>query len=820
MNGKEFIEKVRKSIEADRGRRIWEDTVTGVSLASELIFTRSSHFVMEIIQNAEDAGMGQQNGEMEIRISRKRVLITHNARPFSKEDVNALCGLRTTKKPELGAIGYLGIGFKSVFKVTDSPTIFSGDFQFKFDKSEWKNPEEVPWQIIPQPVDSPPEPIDPNKTTFYLQFRNERAYEETNNEFKNLGLHLYLFLKWLKKITIVDEESDKTITLENLGEENRIVTLARSGEKERYLMLRRSGKIPSHIADDEITRSAKRSKVKQREIIVAFRVDKDNNLVPLTAAEAYGGIYSFLPLGEERSGAKFLIQADFIVVPGRESINYEAAWNHWLIEEVTKCVKETIELFKQNPIWREQYLSLFEFTTYSGQPSFEKLFYPKLYQPLERYLKESKCIPTCQGDFVKSDDAVIISKESKGIIDLLSNEDLKKIFPEKREPRMVKPETALGPLENKVSSLDMFSLARHKNFLQEKAKKPDAVEWFRKLYLKIYEFAKPYSSPSYVRGKYLYPMCVLTENLEILKSDEVYFRSLPQEVIELSKKFPEVAKVLSSFQFLHPELEKDDLSNFFDTYSGVRKLDYSKICEETFLPKIRTEQASPREGDLITYTRLVRKGPYIYGNIWVLTESGKVRPSNEVFLSAEYSPAQNWEKNKKYLAGVEFLSINYIEDIQKPEDINQWRNFFTGVGVKEEGNKPHVETFGVEFCKEMLSSEAAEERLGYYFVKSKFKDKQKENLGYDFEAETVTGEEKYLEIKSRVHAENIDLEPNETQRADRYKDDYLLCIIDGIPETPQLYVVPDPVKHGQKERVTIPLSAWRGFKLQTQIDLE
>lgn len=811
MDGKEFIEKVRRSIEADRGRRTWKDTVMGVSLASELIFTRSSHFVMEIIQNAEDAGMGQQNGEIEIRISRKRVLITHNARPFSKEDFNALCGLRTTKKPELGAIGYLGIGFKSVFKVTDSPTIFSGDFQFKFDKSEWDNPEEIPWQILPLPVNISPEPIDPNKTTFYLPFRNERAYEETKNELKNLGLHLYLFLKWLKKITIVDEESGKAITLENLGEENKIVTLARNGEKERYLMLKRPCEVPSHVADDEVTRSAKRSKVKQREVTVAFRVDRDNNLVPLTAVQAYGGVYSFLPLGEERSGAKFLIQADFIVVPGRESINYESAWNHWLIEQVTELIKEAIEeLFKQNTLWREQYLSLFEFTRYPGQPSFDKLFHPKLHQPLEKYLKESECVPTYDGGFVNPNNAVIVSEN---IRNSLSDEDLKNIFPEKRKPRMI-PEIKLGPFQ--APSLDMLFLAReknYKNFLQEKAKKPDAIGWFRKLYVKIYEFAKPYSSPSYVRGKYLYPMFVLTENLEIVKCDEVYFKSLPEEVIELSKKFPEVAKILSSFQFLHPELEKDDLTDFFDRYLGVRKLDYSKICEETFLPKIRPGQIPPREEDLITYTRLIRKGPYIWGNIWVLTKSGKVKPSSEVFLSTEYSPAQNWEKNRKYLPGAEFLSISYVENIQKPENINEWRSFFTMVEVKERGSKSHVETFGIEFSKEMLSSEVAKERLGYYFTE--FIDKQKENLGYDFIAKTVAGEEKYLEIKSRVHAEDIDLEPNETQQADRYKDDYLLCIVDGIPDNPQLYVVPDPVKHGRKKRVTISLNTWRGFKLET-----
>ena len=55
---------------------------------------------------------------------------------------------------------------------------------------------------------------------------------------------------------------------------------------------------------------------------------------------------SFLPLVEERSGAKFLIQADFLVNPGREAIQYELSWNHWLVGEAVEAAKQAIEKFK------------------------------------------------------------------------------------------------------------------------------------------------------------------------------------------------------------------------------------------------------------------------------------------------------------------------------------------------------------------------------------------------------------------------------------------------------------------------------------------
>ena len=809
MNGRELIEEIRNSIEADKGRRLWVDTVRAVSLVSELVFTRSSHFVMEFIQNAEDAGMDGQpaDGEMTIRVSQERVLITHNARPFNEDDVDAICGLRTTKKPELGSIGYLGIGSKSSFKVTDSPHIFSGEFHFKFDKNAWETPEEVPWQIIPLPVETLPEHIEPTQTTFYLPFRDERSYEETRNEFKNLGLHLYLFLKWLKKITIIDEDADETTILENLGEENGIITLARNGEEERYLMFRRICEVPRYVAEDEITRNAKRSNVKQREITAAFKVDENGNLISLASADAHGGIYSFLPLGEEKSGAKFLIQADFIVVPGRESINYEAVWNHWLFEQMTELVKEAIETFKQNPVWRAQYLPLFEFATYWAQPSFERLFHPKLHQPLQEYLNHDS-IPTYDGDFIDPENAIIVPEEDR---EWVPDEDLKKLFPEK-EPKAVSPTTELGPFAFKVTHIGKSELAKNKDFLQEKAKEPDAVEWFLKLYSELYEWAKGYASgPSYLRRKGYLPVLVLTENLEIKEYDEVHFKSLPYEVIELSKKYSDAAKILSSVSFLHPSLE-NELSEFFETYIGLKRLDYSKICKEMFLPKIHITETPPSNETLVAYTCLLHGSDiYISDNIWVLTKSNDTKSSAEVFFSAEYSPAQTWEKNKKYVPGIEFLSAEYIQNLHDIEEINRWRRFFSDLKVKEHGPKNHVDDFGVNFALEQLRSESVKGTLGYHFIG--FEDVQKQNLGYDFIGKTSEGDNRYLEVKSRVQASDIELTPHETDIADRYGDDYLLCIVEGIPENPELYIIPNPVKHGKKEKVVIPKTVWNGFKL-------
>lgn len=173
---KAVINGIRNKIEACKGTRIWDDYINSLKLISQVVFTRSSGFILELIQNAEDAGLElNTKGIFQIRINNHRVMVTHNGRPFTEENVNALCGIRSSKKPERGTLGYLGIGFKSLFKVTDSPEVYSRGFQFKFDRNyeDWGAPSSVPWHVLPIWINEPSELIDSEKTTFIIPFREE-----------------------------------------------------------------------------------------------------------------------------------------------------------------------------------------------------------------------------------------------------------------------------------------------------------------------------------------------------------------------------------------------------------------------------------------------------------------------------------------------------------------------------------------------------------------------------------------------------------------------------------------------------------------------
>jgi hypothetical protein len=129
INHKDVVENIRREIEDARGTHIWDDYVNALRLISQVVFTRSSGFILELIQNAEDSGLEViEPGNFEIRINQQRVKISHNGRPFNESDVKAISGIRSSKKPERGFLGYLGIGFKSVLKITDRPEIYSNGF--------------------------------------------------------------------------------------------------------------------------------------------------------------------------------------------------------------------------------------------------------------------------------------------------------------------------------------------------------------------------------------------------------------------------------------------------------------------------------------------------------------------------------------------------------------------------------------------------------------------------------------------------------------------------------------------------------------------
>ena len=94
------------------------------------LFNNCAHFIYEVAQNAEDAGASH----LRIGIEDGRVIVAHNGRDFNCADVKSVTKIARTSKGGAEQIGKFGIGFKSVFALTDRPEIHSGGFHFAIEK--------------------------------------------------------------------------------------------------------------------------------------------------------------------------------------------------------------------------------------------------------------------------------------------------------------------------------------------------------------------------------------------------------------------------------------------------------------------------------------------------------------------------------------------------------------------------------------------------------------------------------------------------------------------------------------------------------------
>ncbi len=132
-------EKIREENIARYG---WDTAV--LDLLGQL-YSERTHFIFELIQNAEDA----EATELAFELFGDRLEVRHNGRPFTEADVRGVCGVgQSGKAADLTAIGKFGIGFKSVYAYTRTPRIYSAGEHFAIESYV------RPFAVAPMPLSS------------------------------------------------------------------------------------------------------------------------------------------------------------------------------------------------------------------------------------------------------------------------------------------------------------------------------------------------------------------------------------------------------------------------------------------------------------------------------------------------------------------------------------------------------------------------------------------------------------------------------------------------------------------------------------------
>jgi hypothetical protein len=670
---------------------------------SEDLYSKETHFILELIQNADDNNY--DDGvvpSLKFTIDNEKILIQNNEKGFTEDNVRSVCDVgKSTKSKRLGYIGEKGIGFKSVFRISNTPQIFSNGFQFKFKR---KDEQDKLGFVVPYWIEETPEFVDKKLTNIVLPLREE--VREELSKFNEIEPTLLLFLRKLKVIEIHNITEGKINIVERKEKDGK-VEITHSKGKEYYKLIRKTLTVPRDIQEQE----EKRKGVEETILILAFPLTLDG----LADATKEQKIFAYLPT--RNYGFKFIIQADFLLPSSREDIHKDKSWNNWLRDNIASVFLESVDEFKQDEKLKTTY---YNYIPLANEVTDE--FFSSVVNQIHNKLREYECILTESDNWCKPQEVFRANKE---IRELIPNDDLKKFFDKEYISSYIK---ANKPILDalKVPEFEFSHLAE---CLQKTEwLKQQSDEWFIKLY--------SYLSSRNLGEKKLREL----KELKILRLENNELASTIEKPVffPLDKKgdygFEKELRIIKRTICEPKDREKKEAVGEFLKKIGVQDASPYEIIESHILPIYESgDDSSNWKSKDVGYIRYIKDNLQNYEkesdkrlnankNSWRkkdplgrLKKSLYIRINKTVDGTNDYDHPENIYLPKIYgnendleslfdgIEGISFLHREYIEDIikkyrlekrkvkkskvdiqkKRETEIKEWRDFFVKLGVNE-----------------------------------------------------------------------------------------------------------------------------------------
>ncbi|KAH9328703.1 hypothetical protein KI387_000811 [Taxus chinensis] len=319
---REHIEQIRK-LKFSIGKEenpLTEELHNAVKHLSAELYTKDVHFLMELIQNAQDNDYPSHvDPSLEFILTKRDItgagapatlLVFNNEKGFTFKNIESLCSVgKSTRKGKRqgGYIGEKGIGFKSVFLVTSQPYIFSNGYQIRF--NEIPPADTKLGYTVPEWVDDKPDVKDllnvyyghsegklPT-TVIILPLREEKV-EAVKQQLANIHPEVILFMSKIKRLSFREDN------------QNRVNTISVSKEIEFRT-------VKDHQSE-------------------SFTLDlsAQENGMPNSECSCYMWRQTFPVKEEDRVEGRKEVEnwADFLLVSSRESIRWDSKWNQGILD--------------------------------------------------------------------------------------------------------------------------------------------------------------------------------------------------------------------------------------------------------------------------------------------------------------------------------------------------------------------------------------------------------------------------------------------------------------------------------------------------------
>ena len=340
------------------------------------MYSDPTHFVYEILQNADDYGAT----EVVFKLSKKELQIEHDGKPFTEENVKAITYFgKSTSRNDLVKTGRFGVGFKSVFAFTATPIIISGDEHFQIYGL---------YRIKEHPY---PDGFLRSRTRIVLPFNHEsehpdyvedlmaqeEAYSKISTRLTTLNMNTLLFTRNIREIRWeIDGRSGHYLREDDINDNARRTTITGEKDLREYLVFSR---VPLWKNQEH------------KSVEIVFGIDEKGQI---TSVDDF--LYILFATRQE-THLQFILNGPYRTNPSREMISEDDPFNLHLIKETCELMRDVLLQLRERELLTTQFLSALPNRN-------DKLgdFYTPLFDTIVETFNDRELVPTDDNQYASA----------------------------------------------------------------------------------------------------------------------------------------------------------------------------------------------------------------------------------------------------------------------------------------------------------------------------------------------------------------------------------------------------------------------------------